>query len=174
MRDQFFTDLYNTRSRNWKTDTRRQTSTEQFVRQNPSSLGIILKFHNVIGLVASASFGLASHQMRLCSATHPANLLNDNGHGVLCYRPKVVRSKEKIPIYELRIKHTGLILAGTESKVVRGFLREWRAIWRSEMFQNDARRTVMRENTEPFARIFCWGTDASAACAYRFSPWRPS
>src|ERR1700722_301174 len=45
---------------------------------------------------------------------------------------------------------------------------------RGGMFQNDARRTVMRENIEPFARIFFCGQIASAACSYRLSLWNPS
>jgi len=62
-------------------------------------LGVILKFYNVIGFFLRVGIGCTPHQMGLCSATHPANLLNDDGHeaGMLTgrngcdYRQKYVK-----------------------------------------------------------------------------------
>jgi hypothetical protein len=55
---QLFADFYNAGCWRRKTDTRRQTCAEQFVRQNPRALRIILEFHNVVGLFVRAGFGL--------------------------------------------------------------------------------------------------------------------
>ena len=51
---------------------------KQFVRQNPCSLWILLKFHYVISAVGAA------HQMSLCSAAHAADLFQSERHGRLC------------------------------------------------------------------------------------------
>ena len=58
-----------------QTHMRRQTCTQHFVRQDAKMLGIILELDDVIAAV------IAAHQVRLCAASHPADLLEREDHG---------------------------------------------------------------------------------------------
>src|ERR1700722_4200530 len=97
--------------------------------------------------------------MRLCSATHPPNLLDDNGHEALCYRPKVVCGKRKIATYELRRRCTGLILRRPrfDSRAFGGVVAQnLFSLRRQQMFQNDAMRTVRRKRLTVHHGLLLW------------------
>jgi hypothetical protein len=66
--------LYHFRLRHRQSQPRRQSRTQQFVRQDPQPLRMVLEFHHVARLIRAA------HQMRLRPTTHSPHLFERQRH----------------------------------------------------------------------------------------------
>src|ERR1700677_4270307 len=74
VRNQILTHLDDVRFRHTQSQPRRQSRTEQFVRQDPQSLGIVLKLCYVVLVVRTP------HQMRLRAPAHSSDLFQRHHH----------------------------------------------------------------------------------------------